>query len=449
MNYKKTSLLSAIAIASAIFALTLPMSAQVVDTFRVLHSFTGKWDGSRPYGPVLFDPAGSIYGTTQVGGNMANCAAESGCGLVYKLSSSSGSWIENPIFGFASSATGAIPHGNLVMDASGDIFGVALAGGGATNCTQVVEGCGLVYELTPTSSGPWNETVLQTFNNGSEGGNPEDGLVADGAGNFYGTASSGGSTNHCGGSGCGVVYKLSPTSTGGWEQQILYAFTGGADGGIPTSKLIFDASGNLYGTAYLGGDLVPCGPEGCGVVFELSPSSSGTWIETVLHAFAGNQHGDGYVPFGALAFDAAGNLYGTTYNGGTPSTCNLVGCGVIYKLTPTASGWKETLIHDFQGGSDGANPPFGVTLDAAGNVYGVTSAGGFLTDCSGLGCGVVFKFSTDARGQWQETLLHQFTGGNDGASPSASLTFGPDGKLYGVTVLGGTSNAGIVFNVAP
>jgi uncharacterized repeat protein (TIGR03803 family) len=178
-------------------------------------------------------------------------------------------------------------------------------------------------------------------------------------------------------------------------------------------------------------------------VFELMPVSGG-WQETVLHEFTGK---NGELPWASLVSDGT-NLYGTTYQGGTLSACGGDGCGVVFKLSPSASGWKETVLHIFSGGKDGANPRAGLILDASGNLYGTTSQGGIAADCDGKGCGVVFELSPTSGGGWAEKELHSFTGGKDGAQPWAGLIFDADGNLYGTTSAGGssigTSGAGVV-----
>jgi uncharacterized repeat protein (TIGR03803 family) len=216
------------------------------------------------------------------------------------------------------------------------------------------------------------ETVLYSLSGGTDGNGPITGLVADSAGNLYGvTASEGQTTGNCSNNqGCGVVFELSPNGTGGWTETVLYTFTGGTDGAFPATTLLLDASGNLYGTAYAGGNVTnkDCSPYGCRVVFELSPSSSG-WTETVLYSF---HFTDGDRP-SSLIRDAAGNFYGVTYQGGTP---NL---GRVFELSPGSGGtWTETIPHSFSGPpSDGENPDFGTLLiDADGNLYGTTANGG-------------------------------------------------------------------------
>lgn len=228
-----------------------------------------------------------------------------------------------------------------------------------------------MFELKPSGS-KWNETVLYTFTGSSDGGQPAGSLVFDSGGSLYGTASSGGT------SGSGVVFKLTP-SGGSWTESVLYNFAGGSDGGNPQSGVIFDAAGNSYGTTQFGG-------LGGGTVFELSPSHGG-WTENVLYTFCSvSQCADGSQPLAGLTFDSAGNLYGTTSNGGASSE------GVVYKLTQSGSSWTETVLHSLSG-SDGAQPHGGVILDQQGVVYGTAKYGGNTACDLGVGCGVVFEIT--------------------------------------------------------
>ncbi len=270
------------------------------------------------------------------------------------------------------------------------------------------------------------------FRAGTDGDAPESELVFDQSGNLYGTALFGGGSANCvGSSGCGVVFELSPKSGGGWTGRVLYSFSG-ADGASPWAGLIFDATGNLFGTTEDGGS------SGGGVVFELSPSG-GNWNQTILYNFTGGS--DGGSPTAKLTFDAAGNLYSTTEVGGDSSQCSF-GCGTVFKLTLGSRGsWTESVLHTFAGGSsDGANPTAGVVFNTAGNLYGVTFSGG--------AAGMLFKLSPKS-GPWTETILYAFTGGSDGKLPSGDLMWDAAGNLYGTTTYGGTLNRGVVFRFTP
>jgi uncharacterized repeat protein (TIGR03803 family) len=434
MKTTRHSHLAILAAAAITFSLAVSAQAQ---TLKVLHAFTGKADGATPHGSLIFDSAGNLYGVT-AGGGSSTCTG--GCGTAYELSpTTSGPWKVTPVFQFTHEA-GSPPVGNLLLNSSGDLIGVTNTG----SFTQ-----GLVYELS-RSKGSWQQSLSYIFNGPSDGGLPSDGLVADSKGNLYGVDILYGDDSACSGYGCGAAFELTPTSSGFWLETTLHDFTGGADGAYPNAHLISDSAGNLYGTAPYGGNLTgACPIPGCGVVFQLSRNSSGIWTQTILYSFSGP---DGASPFGSLAMDAAGNLYGTTFYGG--KYCPSAGCGVVFKLAPNSDGtWQQTMLHDFRF-TDGAQPESGLVLDSAGNLYGTTSQGGISTSCGGNGCGVLFKLAPTASGPWTFSRLHAFTGGLDGAQSSnvvvnTPLIFGSDGNLYGVAGTGGAHGDGIVFSIAP
>lgn len=439
----------AVGLAAIILSVALSAPAQ---TEKILHAFSGRAGGSMPSSGVIFDAAGNLYGTTESGGGPQTCLG-SGCGVVYELTpAADGSWQELALFRFRDTATGASPLGNLTFDASGSLYGAVFAGGGAYACYQGnIDGCGLIYKLS-LDTPQWDETVLEAFNLGVGGGIPNGGLAADSFGNLYGTTGQGGDfANNCEGEGCGVAFELSPMPSGEWKERALHTFTDGADGGFPIGALVFDAAGNLYGAAEMGGTGVSCA---CGVIFELSPVSGGLWKETVLYNFTGGI--DGTYPDAGLAFDAAGNLYGSTFHGGDLSACSGQGCGIAFELSPTSNGeWKETVLHSFTGGADGSTPG-PLTVDTAGNIYGTTTEGG-ATGCGfhRTGCGVVFELSPTG-GSWNEIVLHAFLGGTDGNTPTYGVTLDARGNLYGTTVSGGLLNAcdfgfgcGVVYEIIP
>ncbi len=219
---------------------------------------------------------------------------------------------------------------------------------------------------------------------------------------------------------------------------MLYSFPGGSGGGYPFAGLIFDSAGNLYGTTRYDGS------SGWGVVFELTPRANDQWVETVLYSFTGGA--DGSTPYAGLIFDGAGNIYGTTSAGGN-LTCTYLpdSCGVVFELTPSASGpWIETILYSFTGGSDGANPNAGLIFDSGGNLYGTTLYGGNQNND-----GVVFALTPSASGQWTETVLQAFTGGNDGARPYDGLILDSANNLYGTAFAGGSASSGVVFELTP
>jgi uncharacterized repeat protein (TIGR03803 family) len=313
-------------------------------TEKVLHSFNanGK-DGYFPRAALILDAAGNLYGTTLHGGFSTTCF--DGCGTVFELTpGTNGKWTEKLLHEF-SSKEGYWPIANLILDAAGNLYGTTSAGGGRNY--------GIVFELT-LSGGKWTEKLLHEFS-GKDGSVPNAGLILDTTGNLYGTTSEGGVSNY------GIVFELTPGANGKWTESVLHEFNG-KFGSAPGSGLILDKAGNLYGTTQLGGAYNE------GTVFQLVPVS-GKWTENVLHSF--NPNGtDGYFPRANLILDAAANLYGTTVVGGT------YGRGIVFELIPNNGTWTETVLHSFGNGSDGAVPLGGLNLDKAGNLYGTTENGG-------------------------------------------------------------------------
>ena len=281
---------------------------------------------------------------------------------------------------------------------------------GTTSSGGSGSGAGAVFELTPAGT----ETLLYSFGGLNDGQYPMGALVRDASGNLYGTTEWGGA------SGQGTVFKVTPNGT----ETLLYSFTGGADGGGPMSGLTLGKNGNLYGTTFYGG-LMGCN-SGCGTVFEVRPNGR----ERVLYRFTGGADGAG--PAGALVHDAAGNLYGTTFNGGL-TACSY-GCGVVFKITQTGI---ENTLYSFLGGLDASKPGSNVILDNQGNLYGTTTLGG------SSGWGAVFKLTAAG----DETVLYSFTGGVDGSSPSSGLLRDGHGNLYGTTRWGGALSEGAVFKL--
>ncbi len=398
---------------------------------RVLLNFNGQ-DGRLPQAGLIFDAAGNLYGTTEGGGTGSNCGAF-GCGTVFELTpAAGGGWTETVLYSFGGSPDGADPLAGLIFDAAGNLYGTTGAGG--------TYDYGTVFELTPAAGGGWTETVLHNFNyNVTDGYYPYAGLIFDAAGNLYGTTSQGGTYGY----GWGTVFELTPAAGGGWTEKVLHSFPdyNGTDGTSPYAGLIFDAAGNLYGTTSQGGTYIFRG-----TVFELTPAAGGGWTETVLHSFGNGADADS--PQAGLIFDAAGNLYGTTVEGGTGSNC-IFGCGTVFELTPAAGGgWTEKVLYSFNAnGTDGYYPYAGLIFDAAGNLYGTTRYGGTSSGCAPYGCGTVFELTPAAGGTWTETVLHNFGNGTDGATPLAGLIFDAAGNLYGTTSSGGTYGYGTVFEL--
>jgi uncharacterized repeat protein (TIGR03803 family) len=318
---------------------------------KLLHSFNADGvDGITPYTRLVFDSAGNLYGTTNNGGS-------NNVGTVFELTpTTSGEWKETIVHSFENNQVdGTYPYGGLILDSSGNLYGTTAGGGVNFN--------GTVFELTPGTSGKWTETVLHNFNF-SDGISPYGGLIFDAAGNLYGTAYAGGTYGY------GTVFELTPQSSGGWNQTVIYNFNGhNATGDAPYATLNFDSAGNLYGTTVFGGTY------DSGMVFELTPHAGGEWTETIVHSFEPSNW-DGGNPYGGLISDAAGNLYGTTNLGGR------FNYGTVFKLTPNAGGgWTEKLLHVFNNnGKDGYYPYCTLLLDSAGNLYGTTYQGGAHND---------------------------------------------------------------------
>lgn len=312
----------------------------------------------------------------------------------------------------------------MIFDASGNLYGTTAFGG--------MVGAGDVFELTPTAGG-WTETTLYSFQAGTDGIYPNTSLVLDGAGNLYGTTVYGG-TGDCLGTGCGIVFELTPPTNGGpWTETILYSFQGGADGSVPTGGLILDRSGSLYGTTGLSGDLALCSGAGCGTAFELS-SVAGAWTLTTLHTFLGGT--DGSYPSG-LTMGSGGDLFGVTTFGGS------AGLGTIYELYPSSGGWAEKILYAFPGnGGRGHNPVSPLVFSSQGYLVG-TAQGGNANGC----CGEVFALVPHAGGEWSEVVAFRFTnqdGGNAIAPPTP--VFDSHGNLYG-TGGGGKYKSGVAYQL--
>jgi uncharacterized repeat protein (TIGR03803 family) len=391
------------AICLALLAFTTTASAQ---TYTVLHTFSGGGDGGCPITGLTSGPGGSFYGTTYRCGN--------GLGTVFRLKQMGAGWILNTLYRFQGGNDGNGPYGRVAVATDGTLYGTTYAGGtGYDICNN---GCGTIFRLTPQSRAPltalslWNETVLYQFTGAADGGEPQGDLTFDSSGNVYGTAYYGGTVyelignggqwtpsvlytlgnyNALGGVifdtagnlygvsafgglyGQGTVYELSPSASG-YTAQTLYSFTGQNDGLTPEGGLIFDSLGNLYGaTAYAGNGYN-------GAVFEVSPAAGGWTFNTLYDLPSGPGVPAG--PLDKLTFDANGNLYGTTYDGGAN------GVGSVFELVPSNGGWTYVSLHDFTGLSDGGFPASTLVLDGNGNLYGTASTGG-------NGYGVVFEIT--------------------------------------------------------
>jgi uncharacterized repeat protein (TIGR03803 family) len=389
----------------ALFLWLLTNSPVQAQAFKVLYAFKGAPDGNGPFGGLILDESGNIYGNTYSGGVSYN-------GIVFRINSLGK---ETVLYNFRA-GYGDSPNSEMVPDDQGTLYGTTRYGGAHL--------CGAVFKLDSRG----NESVLHSFSLRLDGCEPA-AVIRDAQGILFGTTYAGGNTG-CFYSGCGVVFKMDRNG----KETVLYRFTGGTDGGGPSGGLVRDAAGNFYGTTGLGGDLTCYRGVGCGTVFKLDTAGR----ETVLYSFTGTG-GDGAFPHGGLARDQTGVLYGTTYSGGN-SSCGNAGCGPVFKVD--ANG-KETVLHQFAG-ADGAYPTASVVLDSSGNIYGTTLNGGPSgSNCSYSGCGVVFKLNTSGK----ETVLHAFTGGADGLSPAAGVVMDGAGTVYGAA--GGGGCCGIIFKLTP
>lgn len=388
-------------------------------TESLLYSFEPHHNGSYPQGGMVRDAVGNFYGVTRGGGDYSN-------GTVFELQpNSNGGWTENVIYSFKGGADGSAPN-SVILDSVGNLYGTTNLGG--ILCGGGIDACGTAFELTSSPTGSWTKTLLYEFGQyPGDGTRPAAGLVLDKEGNLYGTTTLGGIGRI---DGNGTVFELTPLGGGKWSETLLHKFDPNTrDGSSPQSSLIMDQAGNLYGTTSAGGN--GCS-SGCGTIFELSPEAGGQWTETILYSFRGSIDGGG--PFGAVIFDAAGNLYGTADEGGTGTGQNcLAGCGVVFELIHgSGSQWSESVLYDFEGGSDGLNPKGNLVFDTAGNLYGTTVDGGDVGQCYLGGCGVAFELSPSDANQWNETVLWRFGTGNSG-NASSGLILDSAGAIYGMT----------------
>jgi uncharacterized repeat protein (TIGR03803 family) len=442
----------------ALAIISLPADGQPFGVSeKILWSFGNGTDGAAPWAGVIRDRWGNLYGTTNGGGTY-------GVGTVFELTPDG---TESVLWSFGNGTDGQRPHAGLIMDKSGNLYGTTAHGG--------AYGGGTVFELTPPSSNgsAWTESILWSFGNGTDGIDPEAGLIMDKSGNLYGTTSIGGANGASASAGGGIVFELTPPSSSGgtWSESILWNFAAATngpaspnpnpqDGTTPEAGLLMDKSGNLYGTTAYGGtygtfvfepDNPFPPPTGGGTVFELTPpaASGGTWTESILWNFGNGT--DGNVPRAGLIMDRSGNLYSTTVAGGIYGVQNSAmppaGDGTIFKLMPpsTSGGsWTESILWNFGNDSDGLAPNASLIMDRSGNLYGITPAGGANAG------GTVFKLTP----QGTESVLWSFGSDSDGKGPSGGLLLGPRDNLYGTTVTGGAypgpfgDGSGTVFEIS-
>jgi uncharacterized repeat protein (TIGR03803 family) len=410
----------------AIFS--LPIGQLHAQTLTVLHNFTGAQDGGRPFAGLTMDAAGNLYGAAADGG-LESCTSHQGfgCGTAFMLSRRN-NWTFNLLYTFQGDNDGAYPIGGLTIGRDGRLYGTTAIGGGSGCGVGVLLGCGTVYKLRPPARFcanvlcPWSETVLYRFPGAAAGFFPEDAVTFDSAGNLYGTTNQGSISN-----GGGVVFELTPSGSG-WTETVLHEFTAiGPDGSLPVGGVTFDFQGNLYGTASAGGTT-----QG-GIVYQLVPAGSGP-IFNPLYSF----QFPNIIPYGGVIADRAGNLYGTTLNGS--------GAGSVFELVANGGSWRYQLLYALPGSIGDWGPTANLAMDAGGNLYGTTYNGGSSPNCN-RGCGTIFKL-TPSNGSGVYTLLHEFTG-TEGALPWGGVIIDANGDLYGTTTLGGTYNEGVVWKLTP
>lgn len=414
--------------------LALVSSAQ---NFTILYQFQGLPDGNTPYGSMVFDQSGNLYGVTEAGG--AN-----DLGAIFKLTNARTGWNETIVYSFTGGKDSEKPLAGLTIDPAGNIYGTTYGMGG-TDCSPE---CGSVFEL---AAGGGAFTVLHRFTGGRDGAGPYGNILLDASGDLYGT------TWYDGPKGYGTVFLLTNTN-GKWTKKILYSFSGNKYGAAPSGNLIMDADGSLYGTTAVGG------ADGEGVAYRLSPQSNGSYRIQLVHAFSPKS---GRTEAG-LSFNQTGAIYGTLPTTPEDPTCY----GSVYTLTQSAKGkWTKTGIYKFcKAGGLGSGPIVNPVSDAADNLYGTTAQEDFpayqlALQANGTyqgnllpaadnpygatdgGTYSVYQLALQANGTYHGNLLHAFT---DQALPYNPLVFGPDGNLYGTTENGGNTNQwGYVYSVGP
>ncbi len=389
-----------------------------VPKLKVLHNFGSSDDGNVPSGPLLLDSTGDLYGVTGGGPGLY------GFGIAFELTPrKNGNWSETIVHTFGGGGDGAFPWGGLVLDSAGQLYGTLYG-----DLSVAVSG---LFGLTHGSSG-WTNTILY---NGYAG----PGLTLDKLDNLYGSIGPGDY------SGAGAVGELSPSASG-WAYSQLYSFCpqyGCPDGFLLNAPPTWDARGNLWGTTFEGGIGRPAcsnDSEGCGVIYAMTPNGDGTWTYHVIHRFASSPT-DGQFPDAGLTLDAAGNFYGDTEGGGTH---NL---GIIFKFSVAEGKVEGGAIYNFSSCSTGCYPEGTLAIDKAGNLYGMAQGG--ANSCGGLSCGVVYKLAPQSNGTWKYSVLVNLSEASGGVLPFYGLVLDGSGNLYGVTSSFGKYGGGTAFEITP
>jgi uncharacterized repeat protein (TIGR03803 family) len=406
-RFSTAAMMTACGLVLVLVAACLPAQAQQL---QQLGLFNGS-NGTNPNPRLVMDAAGNLYGTTFYGGFYGTF----GPGTVFKLVHHDSGWTLTTLYEFHGHADGSNPWGGVILGPDGALYG-ATSGGGSYSA-------GLVYKLQPPSGVCaralcyWQETVLYNFTGGADGDGPQGDLAFDSSGNLYGTTS-------YGGQGYGLVYRLTH-SQGGWNESVLYAFGGGADGGYPQDGVVLDQAGNVYGDS--GWD----GAYSFGVVYELS-NNNGAWTETVLHSFAGGS--DGHYPAG-LTIDAAGNVYGETGEGGANNY------GTVYQLQPANGGFNYNIIFNYGPDTGGPFPVTSLTADSTGDLYGCNVGG------SNGAYGTAFKL-VPAQGIWDFSGLYSFNE-YQGFELNCKPLLDTQGDIFGTASEAGQDFDGTVWEITP
>jgi len=406
-------------LAATFFLLAFAPQPANAQSFQVLYNFTGGQDGAGPVDGLTIDRGGNLYGTASAGGiQVPGCNDSSwgftGCGSVFELQRHGASWIMKPLYDFQGGYDSGNPGQGVTIGPEGALYGLTNGVGGCSDYNA----CGNVFRLQPpptfcaSAMCPWRETILHQFSGQPDGSLPTSRVLFDSVGNMYGATVYGGTANQ------GAAYELSPGS-GGWTESVIFSFDQGAGVTLPAGNMAIDPDANLYGAAYGGGI-------GCcyGAVFQLQRSQSG-WGLNQLYHFNGD---DGYAPIGVYR-DPSGNIFGTSTGDGGNQSAN------IYELSPANGGWNYSLVFNFQVGHTDAS---GLVMDSAGNLYGCESE---------LGDGYIFKLTPSGSG-WTFTTLHTFSG-SDGSGAVGQIVIDSDGNLYGTTVRGGLYGFGVIWEITP
>jgi hypothetical protein len=440
-----TRFVAAAFIAIMISGIALARAESIHPHEMILYSFQNGNDGAQPLASLIMDKDGSLFGTTA---GMGGDPCQPPCGTVFKLSppiGAGGAWKFRVLYDFTGGSDGGIPHGNVIFGPDGNLYGTGVRG------REIGLG-GVVFRLKRPAvpDGQWKYEVLYHFRGGFDANAPQGGLIFDKSGNLFGTAALGGQFSN------GAVFEASPPIRrgGNWTESIIYSFGSGADGFFPLAGLAIDGAGDLFGTTEFGGTFTSYCQSGCGTVFELSPAPHKTWTYTVIQKFDGKT--DGATPEDPLLFDGSGNIYGTTLEGQGNASGGYG--GAAFELTPPPAkgqNWSENVLYLFpEYLYDAGYSSAGLIFDSAGNLYGTSQSGGPLYE------GTAFELRRPEMpgAPWTDKILHNFNKTHGGSTyPFNALVFGVGGELYGTTPYGGYGNClfgrikgcGTIFELAP